>query len=74
MELFNALFAKGVDAKNALKAMLTKEDGEANIVAIILVIAIVVALAIVFREAIGDLFESIWAGIIGDTNSATQNY
>ena len=72
--MLNSLYFKGMAAMNKIKSMLTKENGEANIVAIILVIAIVVALAIVFRESIGNLFNRIWAGITGNVGEATGTY
>lgn len=68
------LYIRALNAKNSIKKMLTDERGETNLIAIILILAIVVALALVFKDAIKDLFDSIWAGIIGDVDSAVGNY
>ena len=72
--IVNNLYIKGMMAKQNLVKALRSERGEANIVAIILVLAIVIALAIVFRGAIKGLFDSIWGGITGQVNGATGNY
>lgn len=73
-KFMNKLYFKGLMAKNRVAKLMKKENGEANIVAIILVLAIVIALAIVFREAIGNLFTTIWAKITGNVDSATSTY
>ncbi len=63
------IYFKGLAAKEKLCKMMVKENGEANIIAIILVIAIVVALAIIFKDKITSLFNSIWAKIVNKTNT-----
>lgn len=68
-KFLNNLYFKGLAAKNKVCEMMVKENGEANIVAIILVIAIVVALAIIFRTKITALFNTIWNAIVGKTDS-----
>ena len=70
----NMIMTKGLMAKQKLAKLMKNERGEANIIAIILVLAIVIALAIVFRKAIGDLFDSIWDSITGEVGDATKNY
>lgn len=50
------------------------EDGEVNIIAMIVLLAIAIALAIVFRSSIKKLFDTIWTNISTDTNSALGNY
>lgn len=65
----NKLCIKGMIAKQNLQKKILEERGEANIIAIILVLAIVIALAIVFRKAIGSLFDQIWDGITGDVTT-----
>ena len=72
--LVNKICIKGLMAKQRLAKLMSSERGEANIIAIILVLAIVIALAIVFRKAIGDLFDSIWDGITGQVGNATSGY
>ena len=49
--------------EDRLNKLLKDESGEANIIAIILVLAIVVALAIIFRTQISNLFNQIWGSI-----------
>ena len=66
----NKLYIKGLMAKQKLMS----QRGEANIIAIILVLAIVIALAIVFRTKIKDLFDDVWGGITKDVNSASSGY
>ena len=58
-----SLYVKGVMAKESVVNTFKSEKGEANIIAIILVIAIVVALAFLFRESIEKLFGQIWSQI-----------
>ena len=58
----NKLYIKGLMAKQKLMS----QRGEANIIAIILVLAIVIALAIVFKNKLTDLFNQIWEGLTGD--------
>ena len=73
-KLANKLYIKGLMARDQIGKFLKNERGEANIIAIILVLAIVIALAIIFRKAIGNLFNSIWDGITNDVGNATQGY
>lgn len=73
-EFTNKLYVKGLMAKQKLAKLMKSERGEANIIAIILVLAIVIALAIVFRKAIGDLFDTIWDGITGQVGNASSTY
>ena len=45
------------------------ESGEANIIAIILVLAIVIALAIIFRNQLTALFNKIWNSLFSDVDN-----
>ena len=56
-------------AKQKLTKALTSESGEANIIAIILVLAIVIALAIVFKNQLTTLFNKIWGGLFADVDN-----
>ncbi len=60
--------------EDRLNKLLKDESGEANIIAIILVLAIVIALAIVFRSKISELFNNIWGSIFDGVGSATNQY
>ncbi len=72
--LLTKLYVKGIMAKENAKNFFKSERGEANIIAIILVLAIVIALALVFRNQIKNLFDSIWGNMTEDVNSALTNY
>lgn len=52
--------------KNSIYDLTHKENGEANIIAIILVLAIVIVLAVIFRRNIAQLFNSIWENIFSN--------
>ncbi len=67
-KLASKLYFKAFSAKNKVIDFLKKENGEANIIAIVLVLAIVIALAIIFREQIMGLFNKIWASLFEDVD------
>ena len=50
-------------AKTKVQAFFTKENGEVNIVAIVVLIGIAVLLAIIFKDAITSLLESLFGTI-----------
>ena len=54
--------------KNRVVRFFKDEKGEVNIIAIIVILAIALALAIIFRNQIVKLFDSIWDGIWSDNN------
>ena len=66
-KLANKLYFKGLQAKAKMAALLKNERGEANIIAIILVLAIVIALAIIFKDSITKLFNRIWGSLFDKT-------
>ena len=59
----------GSYAKFKLSQLITDEKGEVNIVAIVVLIGIAVLLALVFKEQIENLLESLFATI---TENATD--
>lgn len=71
-KLVNKLYFKALAAKdNALK-LLKNEKGETNLVAIILILAIVLALVFLFKGKLTKIFDDIWNKINGDVaNSLT---
>lgn len=69
--MFNKMYLK---AKNTMLRILKDERGDTNIIAIILILAIVIALAIIFKDAIKGLFDQIMGGITSDVTDATTNY
>lgn len=67
----NFLIAKYVEAKMKMDSFLKNEKGEANIIAVILVLAIVIALVVIFRKSITKMVNDIWAEISGNIGDAT---
>ncbi|MBQ7120839.1 MAG: hypothetical protein IJO03_01110 [Clostridia bacterium] len=68
----NFLIAKYVDAKFKMESFFKGEKGEANIIAVILVLAIVIALVLIFRKNITQMVDSIWEGMQGDWQEMQQ--
>lgn len=62
------LYIRALNAKNSIKKMLTDERGETNLIAIILILAIVIVLVVAFKEKLSELFENIWTSIAGDVD------
>lgn len=60
--------------KKRAKEFFTEEKGEASFIAVILILAVVIALVIVFRKEIKELFDTIWGDVESDVTSATGNY
>lgn len=59
-------------AKCRLWAFLTDEDGDVNIVSMVVLIGIAVVLAIVFRDAIGNLIKTMLNTIAGNADNALK--
>lgn len=59
-------------AKYKLQAFLTDEDGDVNVVSMVVLIGIAVLLAIVFRDAISKLIKDLLATIAGNANDAVN--
>lgn len=59
----------GMNAARKIKMLLSDEKGEVNIVATVVLIGIAVVLALVFKDAIGNLINTMLATI---TNNATD--
>ena len=57
-------------AKSAVAKFLYEENGDVNIVSIVILIGIAVALAIIFRKAIGGLINDLLEDIQTDGGSA----
>lgn len=67
-KFINTIRAKSLQAKEKLCKMLKNERGEANIIAIILILAIVIALAIIFRTQLTGLFNKIWGSLFSNVD------
>ncbi len=59
--------------KLKLHAFCTKEDGDVNIVSIVVLIGIAVLLAIVFKDAIGELINDLLETITGNATNAVND-
>ena len=68
-KLANKLYFMALGAKEKALKLLKNESGEANIIAIILVLAIVIALAIIFRNQLTALFNKIWNSLFSDVDN-----
>lgn len=58
--------------KGAVHSFFTDEDGDTNLISIVIVLVIVVALAVIFRKNIASLVNSMWEQIFKDANDATK--
>lgn len=72
LNLTNKLYFKALAAKNHALKCLKNEKGETNLVAIILILAVVIALVVIFRGKIEDLLDKIWAAIGSDVDDALK--
>ncbi len=70
LKAYATLRTKALFAKEKVNEFMTKENGEVNIIAIIVILAIALALAFVFRERITGLFNNIW----GQVNQNSTGY
>lgn len=69
MLVMSALFA----VKAKLAKLMTNEDGDVNIVSIVVLIGVAVLLAIVFKDAIGNLIRSLLATITGNASDVVNS-
>ena len=65
--------ALGLFAKAKLNCFLHDERGDVNIVSIVVLIGVAVLLAIVFKDAIGELLESLLNTIKNNATGAVNN-
>ena len=60
--------------ENKVRDFFSKENGEVNIVAIVVLIGVAVILAIVFKDAIKKLIDALFTAIQGNANDAIKKY
>ena len=60
-------------AESKIREFVSKENGEVNIVAIVVLIGIAVLLAIIFKDAIKDLLDSMFDTIEKNATDAISN-
>lgn len=65
-----AAMCKLHQAKVAVKEFFTNEQGDTNFISVIIILCVVVALAVVFRENIADIVNAAWKSIFKDTKDA----
>lgn len=70
--LFNKVSAFKLRAVSKMAKLWKNEKGEANIIAIILILAIVIALAIIFRNQLGNLFNKIWNSLFSNVDNVIE--
>ncbi|MGN0548725.1 MAG: Flp1 family type IVb pilin [Acutalibacteraceae bacterium] len=58
-DLLFKIYFMGCNAKNKAIDLFKKENGETNIIAIVLLIVIVIALAVIFRDSITALVQRL---------------
>ncbi len=68
-KLASMLLVQGIMLQEKFNKLMKDENGEANIIAIILVLAIVIALAIIFRTQLTALFNKIWASLFSNVDN-----
>lgn len=61
-------------AKERMKEFLQEEKGGAEIVSVIVLVAIVILLAVFFRSQLGTLVNKIWGGISGKADALTKEF
>lgn len=69
-DLLIKIYCMGCSAKQKVVDLFKKENGETNIIAIVLLIVIVIALTVIFRQQITTLINSIWAKIFKDAQDS----
>lgn len=68
--MFMTLQTLALQAKLKVRDFLTKEDGEVNIVTIVVLIGIAVTLALIFKDQIIKLLETLFEVISGQATEA----
>ncbi len=68
--MLNNLHMCALIAKMKLRALFTDEKGEVNIVAIVVLIGIAVLLALIFKEKITELLNTLFGTITENANNA----
>lgn len=61
-------------AKMRLRAFMTKENGEVNIIAMVILIAIAFLLAVLFRKQIGIVIDKLFSAINGNIDNVTESF
>lgn len=70
----NRLWRASQSVKEAVGRFITTEDGDTNIVSIIVVLGIVLALAIFFRDQLKALVTTMWGTVTQNAEDATSTW
>lgn len=68
--MYTYLKLYGWKARNAMQKLFTDERGEVNVVAIVVLIAVAVVLALLFKEQIAGLIKALIGNITNKANEA----
>ena len=66
--MMNYINAMIIMAQLKIRRFFSKEDGAVDIVAIVILVGVAVALAIIFRNALGKLVKDLMSGITDDAS------
>ena len=61
-------------AKMKVHSLMTKENGEVNIIAMVILIAIAVLLAVLFRKQIGKIISDLFKAINDNVGAVTEAF
>lgn len=70
----NKLWIAKEKTKAAVHNFLVDEEGDTNFISIIVVLVIVLGLAVVFRQKIGQITSDLWAKVTGNVTEATKDF
>ena len=62
-----------LQAKAKMRAFFTKENGDVNVVSIVVLIGIALVLAVFFRNEIEKIIKKLFQGITGNVDKATAD-
>ncbi len=71
-ELMGKIRTKAFAAKRSFIKLMRNEKGDTNIIAIILILAIVIALAVIFKDKLTELFNKIWDNTFDNVDKALE--
>lgn len=63
---FDAMLATKIfQAKEAMKNLVANEEGDTNIISVILILVVVIGLAVLFKDNIEEMANKMWTNIKG---------
>lgn len=71
--MMNMLMGLFFQAQAKVESFFKKEDGEVNIIAIVVLIGIAILLALIFKDRISDLINSLFDSIDQNAQNAIKN-